>query len=198
MAKTGTIRKLVQPSRMTSQPSSGQPFSERQFEVAISPPKAGITAADNALINARLEEGDNYVPGTIPSEGYRRSAWRAAQDAEPYADGPLAAEGTQEQPIMVEDSDSDQGSGEDEDDGFADIDDFIPDSPSAVAIPRRTGSQARLDTQDMFPNNPNIRALIALTDSQRAVLVDTQVFEDIMSTLGHGVDKGDESTDSEG
>jgi hypothetical protein len=194
MVKTKTIRKLEQPGRTTSQPSP-----ERRFQVAISPPKAGITAADNALINARLEEGDNYVPGTIPSEGYRRPAWRAAQDAKPYADGVfIATKGTQEQPIMVDDSDSDQGAGgEDENDGFVDIDDVIPDSPSAVVITRRTGSQPRLETQDMFPNEPGIRALIIATDSQRAALVNTQVFEDIMSTLGHGVNKTDESTDSE-
>jgi hypothetical protein len=88
----GTIRKLVQPSRTTSQPSL-----ERQFQVVISLPKAGITAADNALINDRLEEGDNYVLGIMPSEGYCRPAWRAAQDAEPYVNGVLAVtEGTQE------------------------------------------------------------------------------------------------------
>lgn len=192
--QSGTFRKLVQPTRTTTTERS----PERQFQVAISPPKAGITAADNALITARLEEGDNYVPGTMPSEGYRRPAWREAQDAEPYADDVLAAiEGTQEQPIVLDDSDSDQGGGEDENDGFVDIDDVIPDSPSAIAMARRTDAQPRLETQDMFPNDPGVRALIRATDSQRAALVDTQVFHEIMSTLRHGVDEGDESTESE-
>jgi hypothetical protein len=76
-----------------------------------------------------------------------------------------ATEGTQEQPIVLDDSDSDQGGGEDEDDGFVDIDDVIPDSPSAIAMARRTGSQPRLETQDMFFNDPGVKALIKATDS---------------------------------
>jgi hypothetical protein len=75
-----------------------------------------------------------------------------------------ATEGTQEQPIVLDDSDSDQGSGEDEDDGFVDIDDVIPDSPSAIAMACRTGSQPRLEIQDMFPNDPGVRALIRAID----------------------------------
>jgi hypothetical protein len=48
---------------------------------------------------------------------------------------------------MVDDSDSDQGGGgEDQNDGFIDIDDVIPDSPSVVVMARRIGSQTRLET----------------------------------------------------
>jgi len=41
---------------------------------------------------------------------------------------------------MLDDSDNDRGNGEDENDGFVDIDDLIPDSLFIIAMARRIGS----------------------------------------------------------
>jgi hypothetical protein len=67
---------------------------------------------------------------------------------------------------MVDDFDSDQGGGgEDQNDSFIDIDDVIPNSSSTIAITCRISSQTWLKTQDMFPNDLNIKALIIAINS---------------------------------
>jgi hypothetical protein len=151
------------------------------------------------------------MPGTMPSEGCRRPAWRKAQDEEGYTE---TTTGTHEQPIMLEDSDE----AINENDGFADIDDFTdvipktqpPKPPRFTTYPSPLAS--RLHIQDMFPDNPGIRALVGMTDSQLgAIYIDTQssLFEDLMSTMqpqlqasgggggGGGVDVDAESTESD-
>jgi hypothetical protein len=67
---------------------------------------------------------------------------------------------------MINDSNNDQGNNdEDQNDSFINIDNIIPDSSFTVTITCRISSQTRLKTQDMFPNNPNIKALIIAIDS---------------------------------
>jgi hypothetical protein len=76
--------------------------------------------------------------------------------------------------------------------GFADIDDFDdvipetqpPEPPRFTIYPSPLAS--RLYAQDMFPDNPGIRALVGITDSQlEAIYIDTQssLFEDLISMI---------------
>jgi hypothetical protein len=96
--------------------------------------------------------------------------------------------GTQKQPIILDNSNK----AIDKNDGFADIDDFdnvIPET-QPLEPPRFTIYPSLpalcLYIQDMFSDNPGIRVLLEITDSQlEAIHIDTQssLFEDLISMI---------------